>query len=466
MNAQELAAGIRTVKQVADYFAELKVQAAALVERIGAQQRGYFLPEEEEDTQALLVSYWKMRSALFDVVCTMRREGGDLLQPDPGCFVVAFSAASLLVDAARFLREIADAKPVVRDKLNEPAPPFGIPAGVYDAVQRSLLSARHGWHLLHARQYYQTHRDALREVAAAHDAEELTGWIEQYDRRLDVTVTQFTRAKLRTRANQIARHAAESLLGRALYGLQKLAGLLASDRYVRPGHVPSLPAGVRAEVLRLLQPGDVLVVRKEYALTNYFLPGFWPHAALFLGTREQLIAMDIAEQLHVRPRWDRLMGLAQSEAGVVLESMKDGVHFRPLRSPFGVDSIVVLRPRLSAELVARGIARGLAHEGKPYDFDFDFRRADRLVCTEVVYRALEGIGPMQLPLTRRVGRLNLSGGDLLRLTLEGKQFSAVAAYAPQLTPSVLHDRDCLPLIATAERQDPALASDSPSAGRC
>ena len=84
--------------------------------------------------------------------------------------------------------------------------------------------------------------------------------------------------------------ATKSLLGRALYGLQKFAGTMLSDRYVRPGHRPGIPSDVEAEVQRVLAPGDVLVVRKEYALTNYFLPGYWPHAALYLGHMAELSA--------------------------------------------------------------------------------------------------------------------------------------------------------------------------------
>jgi hypothetical protein len=273
---------------------------------------------------------------------------------------------------------------------------------------------------------------------------------------LDVTIGQFSGAKLRTRAGQVARRIRWTLLGRAMYGLQKLAGVLASDKYLRPGHKPQLPGDVARELSRRLLPGDVLVVRKEYALTNYFLPGYWPHAALYLGTAEQIESLGIQDHENVRRRWGRLMVLAHAEPAVVLESMKDGVHLRSLASPFAVDSIVVLRPSLTPADVARGIARVLAHESKPYDFDFDFRRADRLVCTEVVYRALDGIGSIRLPLTRRAGRPTLSGGDLLGLSLtHDGPFSPVAVFAPRLADQLVEGPGTRALIAAAERCAPA-----------
>ena len=103
--------------------------------------------------------------------------------------------------------------------------------------------------------------------------------------------------------------------------------------------------------------------------------------------------------------------------------------------------MVAIRPRLASDEVAAALARGLFHEGKPYDFDFDFSRADRLVCTEVVYRAYDGIGGTSFELTHRAGRLTLSAEDLVGMALEHDYFEPVAVFAPTHRPHVVNGKE-------------------------
>jgi hypothetical protein len=207
-----------------------------------------------------------------------------------------------------------------------------------------------------------------------------------------------------------------------LYGLQELFSRIASDISTLPTHRPGLPPAVRERLLGMLQRGDVMVVRKEHALTNYFLPGYWPHAAMYLGD------------------------------GVVLESMKDGVWRRPIDSPFASDAIAVLRPALDASLIDEAIARGLTHEGKPYDFDFDFTRSDRMVCTEVVYRSYEGLGGLAFALTPRAGRMTLSAEDLLGMALAGSGFAPLAVYVRDGGSDLAMQDDAAALLKRTMRQ--------------
>jgi hypothetical protein len=102
-----------------------------------------------------------------------------------------------------------------------------------------------------------------------------------------------------------------------------------------------------------------------------------------------------------------------------------------------VDAVAVIRPQIEPDLVAEAIARAAQHEGKGYDFDFDFFRSDTLVCTEVVYRAYDGVGPLRLQLTERSGRPTLSAEDLLDLALDGSGFDPVAVFGAPTCPDDL-----------------------------
>ena len=108
-----------------------------------------------------------------------------------------------------------------------------------------------------------------------------------------------------------------------------------------------------------------------------------------------------------------------------------------MESPFGNDAVAVIRPKLDAPSIAKAIERAGTHVGKPYDFDFDFTRADRVVCTEVVYRSYEGLGGFHFQLTRRAGRETLSAEDLLNLAIAGSLFEQVAVYCPQHSSELL-----------------------------
>jgi hypothetical protein len=430
MKPEEITAGARTVSHLAEYFEELKQAAHELIKAARASGRGYFTPGEEEAVRRLQISYWKSRAALFEVVGSFRQDTELAEELRPDAFLVAFGAAVLLVDAARFLREAFEPLPLVREKLNEPEPCFGIPAGTYDTVQQSLTSPLHAWHLYHALRYFEDHAAELRARAADPLMAGVLAVIERLKSRLEVPAAGYLKARLRVRARGALGRLRYGLLGQALYGMQKLVASMVAGIYTRPGHHPHLPQAVVDRLRRLLRPGDVLITRKEHAATNYFLPGYWKHAALYLGTPAALRRLGIADHENVRPRWSRLLSPEERQPRRVLEAMKDGVWIRSLASPLLADAVVAIRPRLSRDDVAAALVRGLSHEGKPYDFDFDFTRADRLVCTEVVYRSYDGIGGMRFELTRRAGRLTLSAEDLVRMALERTQFEPLAVFAP------------------------------------
>ncbi len=452
MDRQQLDTAAATVAHLSDYLRELRADALAIFDGPAVAARGYITPSQEVAVRQLQRSYWKTRNALLELVYEIWRDVERVDRATPQQYLVALAAASLLVDAARFLRETFHNVPVVRRKLDEPDVIHGIPPRMYDEVQKSLTSPYHAWCLWQATHYYDKHHAKFEAAAAAEGLQPMIAIVDQLRDRLRPTLWAYVRTRLRVRGRRAVRRVGRDVLGRGIYALQESLGRGMTYVFVRPGHSPNLARDVRARVIELLQPGDVLIVRKEFAASNYFLPGYWPHAALYLGTADDLRQLGLAGDEHAGPRLDKIAGATpftavlqaneehawtgEGQHPCVLEAMKDGVRIRSVNSALNSDSIVVIRPRLERAQIARAISHALMHEGKPYDFDFDFCYSHRLVCTEVVYRAYEGLAGVQFDLRRHVGRFALAAGDLLRMALAGRGFEVVAVYMPQRSPNL------------------------------
>jgi len=440
--------GARTVENVARHFAELKDTADGMLETFGARERGYFTPSEDDEVRHLLISYWQPRCALLELVMSLHEQLRREKRNDPALFLVGFAGALVLIDAARHLREKFHKSHIIRHKLNEPEPHFGIPEGVYDTVQKSLTRPTYLWHMYHAVMYYERNKEELRSFAQRDErSAAMFAITERLQTRLQVRMQDYAAMRLRVRSREFWTGLQRDLLFRAVYGMLKMSGCLAANLSLRPGHRPQLPPEVRQELSRVLAPGDVLVTRKEHAITNYFLPGFWPHAALYLGHLDELEQRGLAGHAHFQPRWQRLIACDSTESRRVLEAMKDGVLLRSLQSPCSADSVVVLRPHLTEAQVNEALARAMFHEGKAYDFNFDFTRSDRLVCTEVVYRAYEGVGDVAFQLSRRAGRMTLSADDLIQMALRQQHFAVAAVFVREKAQQLLLEDSARQVVA-------------------
>jgi hypothetical protein len=180
---------------------------------------------------------------------------------------------------------------------------------------------------------------------------------------------------------------------------------------------------VQKEISPKLRPGDIFLERRNWFLSNAFLPGFWPHSALYIGTPEDLKALGIADHPEVKRRWAEYARLAlDGEPHVILEAVSEGVIFNSATESMHADYVAVLRPRLTQEQIAQAIVRAFSHQGKPYDFEFDFFTSDKLVCTELIYRAYEGM--IHFELVRIMGRDTLPALEIGRKFAKEKDGAA------------------------------------------
>ena len=207
-------------------------------------------------------------------------------------------------------------------------------------------------------------------------------------------------------AVQIAQNASFA----AWFPVQKGVSKLMGDIRVRRWGTSLIKEDLVHSIISRLEPGDIILQRREWYLSNLGLPGFWTHAALYIGSADERRQFfnNIEVQKWVKSSgttdgdFEKLLRSLYPEAYAksltvqgdgymprVLEAIAEGVSFTTLEHSAAADSIAVLRPRLSKKGRAYGILRAFHYSGRPYDFNFDFLTDSSLVCSELIYKVYE-----------------------------------------------------------------------------
>jgi hypothetical protein len=188
-------------------------------------------------------------------------------------------------------------------------------------------------------------------------------------------------------------------------GFGNAVGLVA----VRRGKLHGSPM-IEADIRSRLQPGDILVEKTPFRLTDRLIPGHWGHVAIWVGGETDLRALGLWDDPLVRKH-----ALALSLGNGVVEALRDGVQLSPLARFLDIDDLGVLRREpLSDEARRLIIRRSLAQVGKAYDFNFDVETADRIVCSELVYQVYTSL---RWPTDRTAGRWTISPDQVARCCL-------------------------------------------------
>lgn len=230
----------------------------------------------------------------------------------------------------------------------------------------------------------------------------------------------------------------------AIFPVQKSFAEWAGDtRGARVGKPLVSAQDVQQLVLPKLESGDVVVSRQNWFLSNIGLPGFWPHAQLYLGTAADLSKAfdadpEVVKWAQAQPekaatfnellqkrfpaKWKAYSeGLDFQGHGPVrvIESISEGVSFTAVEHAFGVDYLGVMRPRLSRLDKAKAIERAFKYQGRPYDFDFDFDFFSdaTIVCSELVYKSYQPGAAQKgvsLDLVDVAGRRTLPANEIVK----------------------------------------------------
>ncbi len=384
------------------------------------ETRDYFLPSEEDEIRSQFMSYLAYRSALLRLVAAYG-SFESIARPDARvrCFLVGYGAGATVMRASTLFVTTYGKEPTVRRKLNEPDAACGIRAGEFDRIYDAVANDRNAETFQEMAGYFHAERDGWRRENVF--ALDQMAWIEgRIDRAVaDVEARGFDRS--RAQWERVVKRVGSDVYA-PVYDVQSVVSTLIGDTRI----VKRPPFIAHAQVKAMqsqLQPGDILLERRNWYASNAFLPGFWPHAAIYIGTPDDLHKLGLigprgsggfrSDNPAIQQHLDQYLTLADDgEVHTVLESVSEGVIFNSLTESMGADYVAVLRPRLTDAQKAQAIARAFAHVGKPYDFEFDFFSSDKLVCTELVYRSYEGL--IDFDLVKIMGRDTLPAMEICK----------------------------------------------------
>lgn len=313
-------------------------------------------------------------------------------------FAISFAALCAQTAAGHALLELIGGSELSPKLFDEAMPELGVPAGSFQAFRNKLGRTRDHSLVPVGGQWFE-------QWLAKHLSE---GEVEQQLRQALVERRKAAQSALgaagvaRTADNETA--VLKGAMFKAWFPLQRVFAEWAGDTRVAPEGRRLIADAQIEEMKKTLRPGDIVVERRNWYLSNIGLPGFWPHAALFSGSQDEIRrTFDGDESVRARfgtfsealasrhPEAWRALG-SKDEQGHehnIVEAVSEGVVASSVQHSLGADYVAALRPSLPLVDVAAALDRALGYYGRPYDFDFNFSTDDQVVCSELVMKAYD-----------------------------------------------------------------------------
>ena len=432
---EKIARDMVTVRNVIDGLRTLEQQADDTAIALGRITARVYTQAENDRIRALLQSYLNYRSILlrllgyYSAYETVSREDLGLKS-----FLLAYVCGLTLFREGIVLVTSYRDRPRARAKLNEAEPLWGIPPNLFETVYKNITDSTNVRLLGEGWDYYTAQLPRMAGHGLAEDPE--IGWLHETIRTQQHFIEQKAVDIWEGKWDILWRQM-EAYRKVPVYSAMAVLGTFAGNVkiWISPPHITQAQV---QDLKQILQPGDLILERRNWFLSNGFLPGFWKHMALYVGSAEDLERRGLSAHPLVQPHWERFRQADRhGYAPRVIEVVSSGVIFSPLEHTAAADDLAVLRPRLSESRKNAAIAWAFSHYGKPYDFDFDFFSTDKLVCTELIYRAydapLHGEG-IRFPLVRIMGRDTMPADDVVRMFVRERSMDGEPA--AQGSPSV------------------------------
>ncbi|HWN93485.1 MAG TPA: YiiX/YebB-like N1pC/P60 family cysteine hydrolase, partial [Methylomirabilota bacterium] len=409
-----LRADERTLHDLMSSVREMEARAAGLQAEFTSGRRNYYTQADNDAIRQAMFSYLACRTTLLGLVWKYQKHtevSDERLRWR--AFLVSFASASAISDSSLKLVTRFAPYPAAVRKLNEADAAWGLPPGAFDMVRRNLVHSQTRELMEQSLAMYRSADATLARLDLVNPSP--FDLFHETIRRHAESRNDLLSLLAESRVADPLKEAGRTTRGVTYRGQAFVSTWLGNTRFRQPrdGELMIRPAQL-SEFRAKLKPGDILIERQNWFLSRAFMPGYWAHAAIYVGTTNDLARLGLDRDPRVLAHWKKYAARnAEGHEHLVLEAVPQGVRITTLEHCIGVaDSAAVLRPRISESEVRESIARAFTHLGKSYDFDFDFFSSDKIVCTELVYRSYDGC--LQFSLVDVMGRKTLPPTELVR----------------------------------------------------
>ena len=337
--------------------------------------------------------------------------------------MLSLSASLMLYDIYLGTLAVLNEDERIRRFLNESDLGYGIKENQMEAITEAFLSRSNALYVKDSIDFYSSRKQDFKASHEGNDqliylsllieqSPSFVLFIEGPSERVAEIEAKTQRTRVQDNLNAINR----SVVG----GVSEVFGNVVGLVEERNGKLYDDPL-VLQNVVRDLRAGDILLEKTPFRLTDRLIPGHWGHAAIWVGTEQELKQLGLWGHPVVQKHHDAI----RSGASVV-EALRDGVQMNTLEHFLNIDDLAVLRmASLSSEELAQSIIRALRQVGKAYDFNFDVETTDKIVCSELVYLAYP---EPDWPTDKIMGRYTISPDHVARKSLGSGPLKLILLY--------------------------------------
>lgn len=411
------------------------------------RESGFFDAEQQDQIENLLFRFLACRDALWRLASLDHDNDAGYSSDDvrTKSTAIAFNAGFyLLVGDASLVTTFRDDSIAVA-KLNEEFYRSRIPAKTYDdlflaVTNEDRLNALRNSFLLYTEELVRSDSPLSKVVREEPDYSDLVKTTEAIATHADAMVRKLVESEsslLPEIDNRLRHTQAAALLRESENTTNELLSAARAhlfkgvSRIKNPdAHLIRFSAKQKHQLVGLLQPGDIILTYTAGYISDIFIPGTFKHAITYVGSVEDRHRAGLhADHLAWIPDTERdgllrainTAGFASGQDVNVIEAVGEGVIFNSLGHIMDthINRLLILRPQISPDERIRALVDVFRFLGDGYDFRFDFADASEQVCTEVVYRALDGKGAIKFTLVERAGHPTLSADDIANSYLVG-----------------------------------------------